>query len=205
MALALLLVLLQAASDPAASDSAEFCRQLTGIGEIELAAGGIDCELRSDGELTCFDGEGVRFRTTVEMEPDDCVERAYLRALDPDLLLVYEYTGGGYGGSAALRVTSAGAVSWRQRVAGFNLAEPLLDGTSAYLATIDFVGRLDTSDGAWIWRKESLEERIGSLVSPGALRREADRLVATSSGPYQKSCELAFAVADGEWLSADCE
>lgn len=187
------------------SEKVEFCRDLTGIEAIELAAGGFDCELRSDGAFSCRDGRGTEFRLTVELEPDDCVERAYLVPVEEDLVLVYEYAGGGYGASASLRVTPTGAVSWRQQVAGFNLSEPLLDGTSVYLTTIDFVGRLDAAEGTWVWRQESLQERIGTLISPGALRREGDRLVATSSGPHQEECKLVFAAADGELLAADCE
>lgn len=121
------------------------------------------------------DGQGVRVVGTDAMPfaiPVDTglhLERLTFTRFDDDPVFLYQITDNEVGTSRVARLDNASLrVKWVSKVPGFNLGYALRDGSHLYVTCIGFVGKLDLTDGRYLWRHDNLyqTERFNDFRPP---------------------------------------
>jgi hypothetical protein len=99
-------------------------------------------------------------KDSIRLETELIVERAYLYETDEYFYIFFTDT------------DNDGATSWIQKLSksplkseyveqiqGFNLGQPIIDGKSAYVSAIGFIGKIDLNTGSYIWKHHNLYDK----------------------------------------------
>jgi hypothetical protein len=84
----------------------------------------------------------------------------YYKSYQGDLLLIGEESNVESGSGFISRLSGTTfKTKWRQTINAFNIGQALLDGSSAYVTGVGFVGKVNLKAGAYIWRHSNLYQR----------------------------------------------
>jgi len=86
---------------------------------------------------------------------DEFLTRVFTCQIGNDLFIAAQVStsDGESGGGYVYRVNGTSlATQWRQDIPAFNLANPVLDGATAYVSGIGFIGAIDLVSGKYRWR-----------------------------------------------------
>ena len=91
------------------------------------------------------------------------IEHLYAAACGESTEYLYELNDHENGWSVIAGVERGGKILYRTEFGGFNLAQPALEGTFAYVATIGSIGKLDLSTGQLAWSHKDLLQHDSSF------------------------------------------
>lgn len=95
-----------------------------------------------------------------DIQPEGNIQKLFPIVVGDDIIVFYVFSPvDGEAGSFAKRISLKGKnMIWETPVYGFNLARPIVIEDYAYLSTIGFVGKLNISDGKFIWKLDNLNK-----------------------------------------------
>jgi hypothetical protein len=101
-----------------------------------------------------------------DIQPEGNIQKLFPLKIGDDLVLIYSFsTPEGESGSYAKRISLKQKKSvWEASINGFNLMQPILVGGYMYLSTIGFVGKMNISNGKFIWQFDDFFKK-GNFVS----------------------------------------
>ena len=87
------------------------------------------------------------------------IGRVRAATIRDDLLLLVDITGDETDNGIVARFDSKYARQWQHRIPAFNLADPVMRGSMAFLSGIGYVEKLDLATGQSRWRHDDLYEQ----------------------------------------------
>jgi outer membrane protein assembly factor BamB len=102
----------------------------------------------------------------LEIHPAGNIKKVFPFIIGTDIVTIYSFsTLDGESGSFAKRISlKQNNVIWETSINGFNLARPVLIGNYVYLSTIGFVGKLNITNGKFIWEFDDFFKN-GNFIS----------------------------------------
>jgi hypothetical protein len=86
------------------------------------------------------------------------IDRLYAATCETHTVYFYELTDQENGWSVVVGVNGSGTIAYRTELGGFNLTQPALEGSIAYVAAIGYIARLDLLSGTIVWSHKDLLE-----------------------------------------------
>lgn len=94
---------------------------------------------------------------------EEWIERLLVQKHDNDLILAFETSDGESGLGYICRLTwPQNTIRWCQTIPGFNL-RPSSSKGSVYIGAIGFIGRLDPTNGKYLWQHDGLYQKDHTL------------------------------------------
>jgi hypothetical protein len=93
--------------------------------------------------------------------PDEYITRLFACQIGDDVLIAAEVStsDGESGGGYVYRLAGTSLVAqWRQDIPAFNVANPVLDGATAYVSGIGFIAAINLVSGKYRWRYSGFYE-----------------------------------------------
>jgi len=97
---------------------------------------------------------------------DHLTRSLYYAEYQGDLLLLGEVSDHEYGSGFIVRLDGRTLqIKWKQIVSGFNIGPGLIDGSSAYVTAIGFIGKVSLKTGAYAWLHKDLYRQSNSAFN----------------------------------------
>ena len=94
---------------------------------------------------------------TIQLETDLIVNRAYLHETQGDFYVFFTETDHEGATSWVQKISKNGLKSvYVEQIQGFNLGQPIIDGESAYVTAIGFIGKFNLQTGSYEWKHHNL-------------------------------------------------
>jgi hypothetical protein len=110
------------------------------------------------------------------------MKKLFVQPSGDDFIVFYMYSDPEGAGSYAKRISiKQSKIVWETPIYAFNLSNPLIVGDYAYLSTMGFVGKLNLSNGKYVWKFEDINKKYEIFNQPKFFK---DSLVLFTHGTY---------------------
>ena len=124
---------------------------------------------------------GTSNRTTKAKLPlwkEEYLEWTWIKLYQGDLLVAFEASNGDSGRGGVCRFGLQPLTrKWCSRIHGFNVVASVGPDDSIYVGSIDFVGRIQATDGKYIWRQRGLHKKDPAFNVLGVPSVEGDTVI----------------------------
>jgi hypothetical protein len=129
-------------------------------------ASGDDFEIQPNGSGTRGRADGTHQAFDLPLPEHFFIEEVHWSTIDGDLLIVYGTSDGEHGAGRVVRLDKSDLLPvWVAAIPSFNVGEPLCAGTSLFVTSIGWIGKIDLLDGKLLWQHKDLYERASGAFN----------------------------------------
>ncbi len=166
-------------------------------------------EINRTGRAQRRRGQSRPLRFRLDLGGSTELVRVYYAQHKGDLLLLCEDQLGGYGSGFVARFNGATLKQkWRAAIPAFNIANGLIEGSSAYLGAIGFAGKLNLDSGKFVWKHDDFyrkykEDGAFNIFETPTLAGSEVVYVESRHTPSGKPNVIKFNKTSGKVISVD--